>query len=90
MGKLRMYYGTRNGIWYFWKYYPVRMALMATMVKISFELKYAVQHRGLWTYIRACFAALRGLPGILRIRQPVSRETLREVTSPTMRKLLRL
>ncbi len=91
MGKLRMYYGTRNGIWFFWKYYPLRMALMATLLKIPFELGgYAFKRRDLGTYLRACFAAIWGLPGILRIRQPVSRETLERVTGPRMRMLLRL
>jgi len=88
-GEKRMYYTTRNRIWYCWKYYPLRVAFLATVLKVPRDVKYLVKKRYVRAYFRGFFDALRGLPGIMKKRRPVSRETLRKVSSPWLRLMLR-
>jgi hypothetical protein len=68
----KLFYNTRNFIWYYWRYYPFAQALIATGVRIVVGLFEAIRERSLRLYLSALKEALLGLPSQFRIRTPLS------------------
>lgn len=74
-----IFYATRNRIWYFWKYLPIRVALWKTFVITAFNMLVAVKNMKIRMYLMPIAFALKGLPKILKHRNPVKKEYLSKV-----------
>lgn len=69
-----IYYGIRNGYWYFWTYYPLWYAIRETF--IHFFESFGSIVRDPVIVIKAHADALRGLPAVVEKRQPVADEQI--------------
>lgn len=74
-----IFYATRNQIWYFWKYMPIRIALWKTVKITVFNMLAAVKNMRVKMYLMPIASALRGLPKIFKHRRPVKKEYLSKV-----------
>jgi GT2 family glycosyltransferase len=74
-----VFYATRNLIWYFWKYFPVRIALARTAYITAGSFVYAALKLKPRMYLRPIVAAFSGLPKILRLRKPIKKESIAKV-----------
>ena len=74
----QVFYGTRNFIWYLWKYMPVWIALKKMMLVIAWNTFEALKGRNLRMYLKPIAAALTGLPGILKNRTPIKKEYIKK------------
>jgi len=74
-----VFYATRNQIWYFWKYMPIRIALWKTFVTTAFNILAGVKNMKVGMYLMPISSALKGLPNILRQRSPVKKRYLSKV-----------
>jgi GT2 family glycosyltransferase len=78
----RSFYGQRNYYWYVWEFYPWQLAVFETMHEIAFRFKLVMRGKlSLLSSILASIAAIRGGPGILKVRRPVSRDVLDNMRS---------
>jgi GT2 family glycosyltransferase len=84
------YYHTRNAIWYYWKYYPIRMAFVISACSIPYNLVHALRHGCLWSSLKGVLTALLGMPRVLRKRMPVKEETWRKAATPVVKRFLRI
>jgi len=90
INKRRMYYLTRNTIWHYWKYYPLSVALIASFFRIPHNLKSAFGLHYSRVYLKAVLDAFLALPKILKKRKPVKKETLRKVSTPKLKWLIKM
>ncbi len=74
-----IFYATRNQIWYFWKYMPIRIALWKTFVIIGLNMFAAIKNMKVKIYLKPITSALKGVPNILKQRNPVKKEYLSKV-----------
>ncbi len=74
-----IFYATRNQIWYFWKYMPIRIALWKTIKITVFNMLAAVKNMRVKMYLMPIASALGGLPKIFKHRRPVKKEYLSKV-----------
>lgn len=74
-----IYYSTRNLIWYYWKFMPVRTALLRTLVIMAARIISAITSGDFRIYLRPLFDALLALPKIMKMRTPVSKDMLSKV-----------
>ena len=74
-----IFYATRNQIWYFWKYMPIRIALWKTVKITVFNMLAAVKNMRVKMYLMPIASALRGLPIIFKHRRPIKKEYLSKV-----------
>ena len=88
--KRRIYYSTRNTIWHYWKYYPLWVALIASLFSLRYNLKDAFRLPCSRLYCKAVVDAFAGIPKILKKRKPVRKETLRKITSSKPKWLTRM
>jgi GT2 family glycosyltransferase len=76
-GKRGYYYLTRNWYWYVWEYYPGNLAVKSTLAHFVVSCYGGVKFP--LTFLRAHVDAIRGLPRILRSREPIKdRELLKQ------------
>jgi len=88
--KRSMYYNTRNAIWYYWKYYPVWVAITVSFCSIPYQLIRALRYRCLWSCLKGILNAFTGMPEILKKRRPVREETWHKAATPKVKRLLRI
>ncbi len=88
--KRRVYYQARNSIWYYWKYYPVWVAIIVSVCSIPYHLSSALRYRCLRACLKGILDALLGMPGILKKRTPVREETWRKAATPKVKRFLRI
>lgn len=74
-----IFYATRNRIWYFWKYLPIRIAFWKTITLSVFNMLTAVKNMTVVIYLTPIVSALKGLPKILKHRSPIKKEYLSKV-----------
>jgi len=74
-----VFYSTRNVIWYYWKYLPLPIAVWRTMLMIGYRTAQAVKHLAPRVYLSPVWAALAGLPAILKRRRVVKEQYLRKI-----------
>jgi len=86
----RKYYHARNAIWYYWKYYPVWVATLVSAFSIPYNLGRSFQYHCFWSTLKGLLDATWGMPGILKKRKPVSKETWQKAASPKVKRLLRI
>lgn len=84
----RLYYEFRNEIWYTWRYFPVRYALLKSAANLLGTLRIAVRERALGAWLRGNLDAVRGLGWTLRHRQPLEPAGLHQVVSLQNRRWL--
>jgi len=74
-----IYYSTRNLIWYYWRFIPIRTALLRTAVITVSHTLSAVTSGKIRMYLKPVVDALLALPGVLKKRTPVKAELLAKV-----------
>ncbi|MFA5270821.1 MAG: glycosyltransferase family 2 protein [Candidatus Omnitrophota bacterium] len=79
INKRRVFYATRNLIWYFWKYLPLRTAFGRTAFVVALSVLSGIRKFALITYLKPVGAAFCGLPKILRIRAPIKKKYIKKV-----------
>jgi hypothetical protein len=68
----RLFYNTRNFIWYYWRYYPFPQVLVATLARTAISLFEAIRKHSVRLFLRALKETLIGLPSQIRIRTPLT------------------
>lgn len=89
-GNRRIYYQSRNPIWYYWKYYPVWVATLVSIFSIPYNLNNAVRRKTLRYSLKGMLDASLGMPRILKKRKPVSKETWQKSATPRVKRFLRI
>jgi hypothetical protein len=74
-----LYYSTRNLIWYYWKFVPIRIALLRTIIIGVSRTKSAITSGDIRVHLRPVVDALLALPRIIKKRTPVRKELLSKV-----------
>lgn len=74
-----VYFSTRNLIWYYWKFMPIRIALLRTAFMVIGHTLSAIKSLKIRMYLRPVIDALLRLPEIIRKRTPVRKELLSKV-----------
>lgn len=74
-----IYYSTRNLIWYYWKFIPIRTAVLRTVVIMISRTKSAITSGKIRMHLRPVVDALLALPRILKKRTPVRAELLSKI-----------
>jgi GT2 family glycosyltransferase len=68
-GRKGYYYLVRNGYWYYWRYYPLDLAIKCTLIHFIKSgwvgVKYPI------TFIKAHLCAIKELPAMIRKRDPI-------------------
>jgi GT2 family glycosyltransferase len=77
----RLYYEFRNELWYTWRYFPVRWALLKTVSNLASNFRIAVREHAVRAYVRAHVDGLAGLGWAIRHRLPLDEGQLRQVVS---------
>jgi hypothetical protein len=67
----KLFYSTRNFIWYYWEFYPFPQVLVASAVRIAVGLLEAVRTGLVRLYVRAVREAIAGLPRHISRRTPL-------------------
>lgn len=67
---------TRNLVWYWWRYLPVRDAARKTAFRLPAEFAVAVYKGGMRGYFRALWALITSVPYMRESRTPAPPETL--------------
>jgi len=65
-----LYFNTRNVLWIFWKYYPLRPLAEAMAVHLLVNLSHSLYRGGLFIYLKAVADSLSQLKRIRRKRKP--------------------
>ena len=84
----RLYYEFRNEVWYTWRYFPIRWALLKTAHNFVTNLRIALREHAVGAYLRGNFDGLRGLGWVLRHRLPLDTAGLSQVVSRGNRRWL--
>ncbi|MDA8415083.1 MAG: glycosyltransferase family 2 protein [Desulfobacteraceae bacterium] len=74
-----IYYSTRNLIWYYWKFIPIRSALLRTAVIAVSSTLSALTSGKVRMHLKPVLDALLALPRIMKKRTPVQAELLAKV-----------
>jgi GT2 family glycosyltransferase len=74
-----IYYSTRNLIWYYWKFVPIRIAVLRTIIIAVSRTKSALTSGDIRVHMRPVVDALLALPRIIKKRTPVRKELLSKV-----------
>jgi|Deesub1362A_J573_1020465.scaffolds.fasta_scaffold02690_2 hypothetical protein len=67
--KRRLYYYTRNMLWYLWKYYPIKYAILLSFIYLTDYLIKAIKWRMINEYLKGIFDALRGMDEVIKNRK---------------------
>ena len=67
----KLFYNTRNFIWYYWRYYPFPQVLVATGVRLAEGLFEAIHKRLISLYLEAVKETVLKLPQNIRKRTPL-------------------
>lgn len=69
----------RNVIWYYWKYFPFRIAIGRSFVRIPFEVALLLLHgANPWHIIGTTKQIVSGLPQVLRNRTPIPKPYIKK------------
>ncbi|GAB4265105.1 MAG: glycosyltransferase family 2 protein [Thermoleophilia bacterium] len=71
-----VFYKTRNLVWYWWRYLPVRTAARKTAVRLPFDLLVALYRRAPRGYVKAVAALVASIPHMRAMRTPAPPELL--------------
>lgn len=85
----RLYYEFRNEIWYTWRYFPLRFALLKSIGNLASTFRVAIQERALGAWLRGYVDGLVGLPWTLQNRLVLDSHAVHEVVSVPKRRWLR-
>ncbi|MGZ4846529.1 MAG: glycosyltransferase family 2 protein [Halobacteriota archaeon] len=70
-GRRSYYYSIRNGYWYFWTYYPLKLAVKHTFIHFFFSF-FALLQTDPLVLVKSHADAFMGLPTALKKRKPVT------------------
>jgi len=74
-----IYYSTRNLIWYYWKFIPIRTAVLRTIIIMLSQTISAIRSGDIRVHLRPVVDALFEVPRIIKKRTPVRKELLSKV-----------
>jgi N-acetylglucosaminyl-diphospho-decaprenol L-rhamnosyltransferase len=84
----RLYYEFRNELWYTWRYFPLRWALLKTAHNLVTNLRIGFREHAVGAYLRGTLDGIAGLGWVLRNRLPLDRAGLHQVVSKHNRRWL--
>jgi GT2 family glycosyltransferase len=76
-GKVRLS-SYRNIIWYYWKYFPFRIAFGRSAIRIPFEIAWlTMQGTNPWHILKTTKEMILELPGVIKDRSPIPKQYIK-------------
>jgi GT2 family glycosyltransferase len=74
-----LYYSFRNIIWYYWKYFPIHIALGRSLIRIPFDFLWiTLRCRNPIIAIKALIDIFKGMPNNLKKRKPIPKQFVKK------------
>lgn len=76
---LSIFYITRNGLWYYFRYFPISCILKEIPKNLLYYAAISIKKKSFLYYLKGVVSAFYGLPRILKERQPIKEDKIKRV-----------